>query len=321
MPVITTDIEYVIHELKKGKPVAIPTETVYGLAALIDNEKALLAVFSMKNRPLDHPLIVHIAQHWDLSTLVEDIPEYAQRLMKHFWPGPLTLVLRSKKNSINPLVTGGQATVAIRCPAHPLTQELLKRVHTPLVAPSANPFGKISPTTAAHVKESFSKEDLTILEGGRCRIGIESTIVDASRSEGYQIVRQGLIDETEIAKVSLISPVLGDNVVRVPGKLETHYQPKKTLYYFEHFDSLIRFCQAGKEKPYLIASRRPDFIHFAHFFRLSDQPNEVAFELFFQLRKADASKASAIAIELPPKTSRWEGVRERILKAGRPIGE
>lgn len=308
-------------DLQEGKPVAIPTETVYGLAAMIDKEPAIKAVFAMKNRPLNHPLIVHVAADWDLSSLVEEIPEYAQQLISKFWPGPLTLVLKARPGQINPLITGGQSTVALRCPAHPMAQKLLAKLDMPVVAPSANPFGKISPTTALHVKQAFQDKDLMILDGGRCTIGIESTIVDATKSEGYQILRHGLIDEKAIATIIATHHLTQENPIRVPGKLESHYQPQKNLYYFEHIDQLSQFCQKRAGDVYVIASKQPESVNMNHFHLLANKPDVAAYDLYYQLRVADASNAICIAIELPPNVSEWQGVRERILKAGFPYSK
>lgn len=318
MPLITTSLDQAVWDLKQGKPVAIPTETVYGLAAMIDKEEAIKAVFAMKNRPLNHPLIIHVAQNWDLTELVEEIPDYAKQLINHFWPGPLTLVLPSRKDKINPLITGGQSTVAIRCPAHPLAQQLLQKLKTPIVAPSANPFGKISPTTALHVKQSFSTEELTILDGGRCSVGIESTIIDATNPQGYQILRHGTIDEQAIAAVISTNYLNQENSIRVPGKLESHYQPQKTLYYFDLYETLDRFCQKREGDVFVIASKQPETVDELHFHLLADNPEKAAFDLYYQLREADESNAICIAIELPPALAQWQGVRERILKAGFP---
>jgi len=319
MPVVTTNLELAVSDLQQGKPVAIPTETVYGLAALITNDQAIKAVFAMKNRPLNHPLIVHVAVNADLSNLVDSIPEYAQKLMQHFWPGPLTLVLNCKKNQVNPLITGGQSTVAIRCPAHPVAQELLSLVKTPLVAPSANPFGKISPTTAEHVRHSFPDEELTIVDGGRCSVGIESTIVDASEPDGYQILRHGLIDEQAIAAVINTDLLTSENTIRVPGKLDSHYQPQKTLYYFENYEQLENFCLTHSVSIYAIASKKPKQVEEQHFYLQADNPEKAAYDLYFQLRKADESSASCIVIQLPPAVGAWQGLRERILKAGQAV--
>lgn len=316
MPLITTSLKQVLSDLQQGKPVAIPTETVYGLAASIQNEAAIKAVFAMKNRPLDHPLIVHVAPNFDVTLLVEEIPDYAKCLIKNFWPGPLTLVLRTKLDQINPLITGGQSTVALRCPAHPLAQELLTKFKIPIVAPSANPFGKISPTTAQHVALSFTDKELTILDGDRCSVGIESTIIDASDPAGYQILRHGVIDEQSILEICGDKYLAKTNTTKVPGRLETHYQPQKPLYYFAGYESLQHFCQQHSGTVYVIASKKPADVMAQQFHLLSQQPEQAAFDLYYQLRLADESSATCIAIELPPDTSPWQGVRERVLKAG-----
>lgn len=321
MPLITTNLELAVLDLQAGKPVAIPTETVYGLAASIYKAQAIKAVFEMKNRPLNHPLIVHVAADYNLNELVENIPEYAQQLIKHFWPGPLTLVLEANKEQINPLITGGQTTVAIRCPAHPLAQRLLQKLDAPVVAPSANPFGKISPTTALHVKQAFSEQSLTILDGGRCKVGIESTIVDATHPDSYKVLRHGLIDEKAIAAVISTHCLNEESDIRVPGKLESHYQPQKKLYYFEQYEMLVNFCRKREGDVYVIANQQPSQIEPHHFYPLAKNPKEVAFDLYYQLRKADTSNAMCIAIELPPASSEWQGVRERILKAGFPYSK
>ncbi|MFT4059061.1 MAG: L-threonylcarbamoyladenylate synthase [Legionella sp.] len=321
MPLITTNMDLAVRDLHAGKPVAIPTETVYGLAAMINNEHAIKAVFAMKNRPLNHPLIVHVPVHWNLNALAVDIPDYVEPLIKKFWPGPLTLVLRCKPNQVNPLVNGGQTSIAIRCPAHPIAQELLEHLKEPVVAPSANPFGKISPTTAVHVQESFPDQELTILDGGRCNVGIESTIIDATHPDHYQILRYGLIDEQAIAKVIALPSLNEYSNLRVPGKLNSHYQPKKTLYYFPDYISLEQFCINEPRDVYVIASRQPQDVNDNHFHPLAENPEKAAFDLYFQLRRADASNAQCIAIELPPAQSLWQGVRERILKAGTPYFE
>lgn len=318
MPLITSDITLTVQNLQAGKPVAIPTETVYGLAAPINNEAAIRAVYAMKERPLNHPLIIHVAADWDLSTLVSHIPNYAKKLIAHFWPGPLTLVFPCKENQINPLINGGQRSVAIRCPAHPLAQKLLDELQIPLVAPSANPFGKISPTTALHVQESFPEKELIILDGGRCSVGIESTIIDATHPETYQILRHGLITEETIAQIIMTPALPTQNSIRVPGKLDSHYQPQKTLYYFEALDKLNLFCKERANKVYVIAHKQPMYVLNEHYYPLAQQPADAAFDLYYQLRKADTSNAQCIAIELPPDQEHWQGIRERIIKAGSP---
>ena len=314
MSIITQNIDAAIARLRNADIVAIPTETVYGLAGNADNETAIKKIFALKNRPLNHPLIMHIAKNCDLTKWAVSIPDYAETLMSQFWPGPLTLVFHCKPDSVSPLITGGQTTIAIRCPQHPVAQSLLSALDFPLVAPSANPFGKISPTTAAHVQHSFQKESLLILDGGRCNVGIESTIVAATNPEGYQILRHGMVDEHALHVLLPNKQLINTSTIRVPGKLNTHYQPEKPLYCFENKEQLIQFCELNT-KAYVLSFNKNHELNNNEGYQLPDNPQDLAYELYYQLRRADQSSATMIAIELPPNEEAWEGVRERILKA------
>ncbi|MBA2652981.1 MAG: threonylcarbamoyl-AMP synthase [Tatlockia sp.] len=317
MSTITKNIELALSHLRQDNIVAIPTETVYGLAANAESEQAIRKIYAMKNRPLNHPLIMHVLDNWDLSQWVSFIPDYAQQLIESFWPGPLTLVFKCKKGQVNPLITGGQDTVALRCPKHPLAQTLLEQLGFPLVAPSANPFGKISPTTAEHVQHSFKDEDLLILDGGRCQVGIESTIVAATNPDGYEILRHGLIDESQINSVLSARQLKGATAIRVPGKLESHYQPEKPLYCFPDIQAIQNFIEQAKEDSvYVLSFADLTDANFSHYYRLPNSVEQAAFELYYQLRLADLSSATCIAVELPPNHEIWLGIRERILKAG-----
>lgn len=316
---ITKNLSTAIASLRQGEIVAIPTETVYGLAGNAENDAAIKKIYALKNRPLNHPLIMHVAKEWDLSRWVEEVPDYAQKLMEAFWPGPLTLVFKGKLNSVSPLITGGQSTIAIRCPKHPVAQELLTALNFPLVAPSANPFGKISPTTAEHVAHSFNDQKLLILDGGRCSIGIESTIIDATHPSRYQILRPGIIDEQTLQAIVPVKQHSEANSIRVPGKLDSHYQPEKALYCFEGFSQLQNFCAAHPDVYVLSFRKDSDFSTFSGY-QLPAHAEELAYELYFQLRRADQSSSSLIAIELPPNEEEWQGVRERLIKAGKVSG-
>lgn len=311
---ITTNINKAIAQLKVGNLVAIPTETVYGLAGNADDENAIKKIFSLKNRPLNHPLIMHVAKDWDLSKWANEIPIYAQTLIDIFWPGPLTLVLKSNTTAVNPLVTGGQNTVAIRCPNHPIAQSLLKAIKFPLVAPSANPFGKISPTTAKHVQQSFSKQQLLILDGGRCEVGIESTIIAATNPYNYQILRHGMIDEAAIqATLSSLRALKKESTIQVPGKLPTHYQPEKPLYCFSTTKELQQLIYLYP-KAYIFSFAEKTNLNKDLYYQFPHSHKQVAYELYYQLRCADASLATTILVELPPEKENWQGIRERILK-------
>ena len=316
---ITLNIELALDRLKLGDIIAMPTETVYGLAADAKFEPAIKRIFTIKKRPINHPLILHVAHNWDLSEWAENIPTYVFQLIETFWPGPLTLVLNMRSGSVSPLVTGGQNTVAIRCPNHPVAQDLLMQFGRPLVAPSANLFGKISPTTAEHVYSSFENDNLLILDGGRCSVGIESTIVMATDERGYQILRHGVIDEMAITSVVPTKLSNSQSNIRVPGKLASHYQPEKPLYVVNDLTQLYEFYKQANMTLYILTMSqfRPEKKQL--YYQLPTNPHNAAHELYYQLRRADQSNAEAIVIELPPNTDAWKAIRERIIKAGQIV--
>lgn len=312
---VTQDINIAVSELNRGNPVAIPTETVYGLAAIASNADAVGRVYALKNRPRAHPLIMHVHPTFDLTTLVSFISPVAKQLMQTFWPGPLTLVFEQKPGQVLDCVTGGQSTIAIRCPAHPLTQAVIQAVGQPLVAPSANPFGKVSPTTAEHVHESFPDEPLLIFDGGRCELGIESTIVSVVSPTSGILLRPGAIDENTLL------PFMGEVMrgekaaIRVPGQLKNHYQPNKRVIAFEQDQDLIQAYKHGIKPIFVMAFEMAEGFDENYFFQFPSNPHQVEFELYYQLRLADASNAKEIWISLPPNRPEWAAVRDRILKA------
>ena len=222
---ISKDLDLAKNLLENDEVVAIPTETVYGLAGNIFSEKAIKKIFETKQRPFFNPLIVHVHSIDSLAEVCKEIPLKAKLLANMFWPGPLTLVLK-KRNSISDLVTGGKDTVAVRIPNHPLTLDLLSKLDFPLAAPSANPFGSISPTTAEHVANYFSNTLPLVLDGGNCENGIESTIIGFENEEPI-LYRLGAISREEIE--SVIGPILlknnNQNAPEAPGMLTRHYAP------------------------------------------------------------------------------------------------
>jgi L-threonylcarbamoyladenylate synthase len=222
---ISKELDLAKNLLENDEVVAIPTETVYGLAGNIFSEKAIKKIFETKKRPFFNPLIVHVHSLACLETICSEIPLKAKLLANNFWPGPLTLVLK-KQNSISDLVTGGKDTVAVRIPNHFLTLELLSKLDFPLAAPSANPFGSISPTTAEHVANYFSNTLPLVLDGGNCENGIESTII-GFENEDPILYRLGAISREEIE--SVIGPILlknnNQNAPEAPGMLTRHYAP------------------------------------------------------------------------------------------------
>ena len=228
-----SDADYAraIELLCAGELVAIPTETVYGLGADAANPAAVAKIFAAKGRPADHPLIVHLAGHDAVDRWAEQVPAVAWELMETFWPGPLTLILK-KQAWVPDAVTGGQDTVGLRVPGHPVALELLRRFaavageHAGIAAPSANRFGRISPTTAAHVQEELGDQVPLILDGGACKVGIESTIVDCSRGQPV-VLRPGHIAPTHLEAVLGLVPLIetATGAPRVSGSLEAHYAP------------------------------------------------------------------------------------------------
>ncbi len=227
--IITKSVKKAAFYLKKGEVVAMPTETVYGLAASIYNENALKKIFEIKERPYLNPLIVHIDSLQSLSKIAVNVPEVAYRLADKFWPGPLTMIFEKNK-AISNFITGGKNTIAVRMPNHPLALELIKTVDVPLAAPSANPFGSISPTSAKHVEKYFKNNLDVILDGGSCSKGIESTIIGFKNDE-VLIYRLGSLS------IEMIASVVGTVSVRkhnqknpiAPGMLDKHYAPKTPM--------------------------------------------------------------------------------------------
>lgn len=226
---ITTDLNLVKKELIKGEPVAIPTETVYGLAANAFKATSVDKIFHLKQRPANNPLIVHIPNYEFLSKIACEIPESAKRLASAFWPGPLTLVLKKQK-VIPDRVTAGKDTVGVRIPKHPLTLKLLKQLDFPLAAPSANPFGAISPTTAVHVSHAFQDKLKYVLDGGPCERGLESTIIGFENDQAF-LYRHGAISleaiEEIVGKIHLKNN--NEESPKAPGMLSKHYAPKTPI--------------------------------------------------------------------------------------------
>lgn len=224
-----TDIQYASDLLKSGKLVAIPTETVYGLAANGLNEEAVLSIFKAKNRPDFDPLILHVANMEAAFALASEVPEMAKKLAEAFWPGPLTLVL-PKKNTVPYVVSSGLETVGLRVPNHPLSLALLNALPFPLAAPSANPFGYISPTTAEHVMENLGNRVDYTLDGGPCAMGLESTIIGFENGEP-QILRRGSLAKSAIEKVTgpISERINVSGNPKAPGQLSVHYAPRKKL--------------------------------------------------------------------------------------------
>ena len=308
-----------VRVLRAGGLVAFPTETVYGLGADAENIRAIDRLFAVKGRPRTHPLIVHIGATQSLDRWAVDVPASARRLAEAFWPGPLTLVLR-RSRCVPSVVTGGQETVGLRVPAHPVAQALLAAFAGAIAAPSANRFGRVSPTTADHVRADLGDDVDLVLDGGASEVGIESTIVDLS-SGVARVLRPGHITPDEIAKVISEPVALRTDVTapRAPGTLEAHYSPRLPLELLEHRELSERPPREAAEAA-VLAFDHPGFEP-RMFVQAPRDPVLYAHRLYATLRELDASGASRIIVEAPPAGDpRWAGVLDRLRRASRRTG-
>jgi L-threonylcarbamoyladenylate synthase len=297
-----------VKALQAGHLVAIPTETVYGLAADARNPSALRKIFALKGRPADHPLIVHISGADQLAQWAVDIPDAAYRLAERFWPGPLTFIL-NKRTDVPMEVTGGQDTIGLRCPDNALTLELLSQFKGGLAAPSANRFGRISPTAAQHVRDEFGGQAPLILDGGPCSIGIESTIVDLSRSPA-RILRPGGISIEQLRPFLPDIQASGqDGSPRVSGSLEAHYAPLTPMRMLSRAE-IQNTC--NDECVVLALSSLPGGMRGT---ALPAEPEPYAKGLYASLRALDALHADCILLEQPPDGAAWLAVTDRIKRA------
>jgi L-threonylcarbamoyladenylate synthase len=308
--------------LKAGELVAFPTETVYGLGADASNPEAVRKVFAAKGRPADHPLIVHIADAVQLANWARDIPPAAHKLAKTFWPGPLTLVLK-RNPQVPDAVTGGQDTVALRVPGHPVAQALLREFGGGIAAPSANRFGRVSATTAAHVREEFGEAVACVLDGGAADVGIESTIVDCSR-EVPALLRPGWITPQQIEAVldmPLAAPVAG--APRAPGMLEKHYAPQTALMLMEGdlVAELARsLARQGKRVAVLARTSLRPLIDGLVWQAAPADAAAYAHDLYANLRELDHAGCDAILVEQPPEDPEWLAIRDRLNRAAAGSG-
>lgn len=312
---ITPNIGAAVELLNRGIPVAIPTETVYGLAANAFDEKAVSMIFKLKKRPLFNPLIVHLRKDADLDEIAIDIPLKARELADKFWPGPLTLVL-NKSQKIPDLVTAGKSTVAIRKPEHPIAQMLLERLDFPLAAPSANPFGSISPTRSSHVDFMFGPELKLILEGGTCSYGIESTIVGFEEGEPI-LYRLGAISKEEIEEVT--GPLNIKNKASIPlapGMLDRHYSPNTPAFLVSEPKEWIEKTARWKVGYLLYSEHIPDIDLNAQYI-LSHQrdPKTAMRHLYSALHDMDSKEFDVIICECFPDSSVGSSINDRLQRA------
>ncbi len=323
------DYARAVELLRAGELVAFPTETVYGLGADASNPAAVARIFAAKGRPADHPLIVHVAGHDWVERWAENVPEAAWELMETFWPGPLTLILK-KQSWVPDAVTGGQDTVGLRVPGHPVALELLRRFAAAggpggIAAPSANRFGRISPTTAAHVAEELGERVPLILDGGPCKVGIESTIVDCSRGEPV-ILRPGHISPSHLEAVLGFLPAIATaaGAPRVSGSLEAHYAPVTPLRLMAG-ERLLDFLNAHRHRGgrcAAICHSQPPQAGMPHAWRmLPADPVGYAHDLYAALRDMDHAGVDLIAVEAIPADPAWAAVADRLRRAAAGAGK
>lgn len=319
-PISTADITKAIALLRSGKLVAFPTETVYGLGADASNEAAVRRIFLAKERPYDHPLIVHVGHIAQLDDWACDIPASAKQLAQAFWPGPLTILLK-KQPKVLDIVTGGQATIGLRIPNHPTALALLKAFAGGVAAPSANKFTHISPTTAKAVQEELgSKVDL-VLDGGNCAVGIESTIIDMS-GDHPTILRPGMITQKELTTV-LGRPVLLAQAkatkLHAPGMHHVHYAPMTPtlLLAASHIPAFLQSLAQAEWPVALIMHSHVELPQSNHIHRLQLPPQAVAYahDLYRTLRSIDHLHFKRIIIEAVPDQPEWTGITDRLNKA------
>ncbi|WP_410498463.1 L-threonylcarbamoyladenylate synthase [Chitinibacter sp. S2-10] len=315
-------IDQALALLRAGELVGIPTETVYGLAADASQPEAVAKIFAAKGRPADHPVIVHIAGSEQLAAWAQNIPDEAYLLAEHFWPGPLTLILE-KQPHVSNAVTGGQNTVGLRAPAHPITQQLLQAFGGGLAAPSANQFGHVSPTTAAHVRSEFSPEVLQlVLDGGACEVGVESTIVSLV-GDTPKLLRPGGVSREAIE--SVLGHALEHHTnshsaqQRVSGLLDSHYAPRTTLITGSlaalRAEADTRSGQKLALLNYQTMIEPPSDWPAVHSHTMPQSADNYAQALYATLRQYDLGGFDALLLELPPLDMQWLAVHDRLGRA------
>ena len=311
--------------IRAGELVGFPTETVYGLGADASSDEAVAGIFSAKGRPSDHPLIVHVADAARVIDYAASVPPFAERLMQAFWPGPLTVIL-PRREDVAAAAAGGQASIGLRCPAHPVALAFLKACLdlgiSGVAGPSANRFGRVSPTLAQHVAGEFG-DDLLVLDGGPCAVGIESSIVDCTRGRPV-LLRPGVLTRAQL-EAACGEPVLdpGDlqeagSAPRASGTLESHYAPNAKVRLMGAYALQAALDLLGSDAAHIaVYSRDVLRIRSAKvlYRRMPDDALTTAQQLFAVLRDFDAQGVKLIWIEIPPATGDWEGVRDRLVRA------
>jgi len=318
------EIETAVQALRDGELVAFPTETVYGLGANAQNPAAVQKIFVVKGRPAQHPVIVHLDSPRFLHRWVREVPETALRLAEAFWPGPLTMVM-PRAASVHDVITGGQDTIAIRVPAHPMAQQLLTAFGGGIAAPSANRFGRLSPTRAEHVREELGDAVRVILDGGECQIGLESTIV-SFEGTGVRLLRPGSITAHQIRELvgELLIGGEGAAVPRAPGSTPTHYAPSTpmTIVPAGEIDAQADAQSAGGRRVAVLAQRLPLRAHkYVTWINAGRRAESYAHDLYNNLRTLDKAGCTCILVQDVPEGEPWDAIRDRLRRAASSVAE
>ena len=311
---MSAEVRRAAEILRAGGLVAFPTETVYGLGVDASSEAAVARLYAVKGRPADHPVILHFASAEAAFAWAREVTDEARLLARRFWPGPLTLILK-RSDKARDFVTGGQDNVGLRVPSHPVAHELLRSFKGAVAAPSANRFGHVSPTTAAHVRQDFGNDIDLVLEGGTSEVGIESTIVDLSRGTPV-LLRPGRISKEELEKaLAKIVEESGAASPRHSGGLPRHYAPRTPARLVPSYD-LDKEIARLREKVAVLAFSRPDE-RVDFWLRMPRDPASYAHKLYAALRELDTAGCEEILIEAPPGGPAWAAVRDRLQRACR----
>jgi L-threonylcarbamoyladenylate synthase len=312
------ELDAAVTALRDGDLVAFPTETVYGLGANAQNPAAVRKIFELKGRPPDHPVIVHLDNPKYLHRWVRDMPPVAEQLAQRFWPGPLTMVL-PRAESVHDVITGGQDTVAVRVPSHPMAQQLLTAFGGGIAAPSANRYGRVSPTRPEHVREEFGDALRVVLDGGESQIGLESTIV-AFLGGGVQLLRPGHVTYSQLKSVvgDIITHGAGTQPVpRVPGAKLSHYAPvtPMTLVITDEIDARAENLSTGGRRIAVLAQRPPLKTYpYVTWINAGRRADVYGHDLYANLRTLDKAGCEQILVQEPPSDEKWAAIRDRLVR-------
>jgi L-threonylcarbamoyladenylate synthase len=318
------EIETAVQALRDGELVAFPTETVYGLGANAQNPAAVRKIFEAKGRPTSHPVIVHLDSPRFLHRWVREVPETATKLAERFWPGPLTMVMPRAAN-VHDIVTGGQDTVAIRVPSHPMAQQLLTAFGGGIAAPSANRYGKLSPTRAEHVREELGDAVKVILDGGECQIGLESTIV-SFEGQNVRLLRPGCVTAAQIRQVIGELLIIGADLEspRVPGGTPSHYAPTTPMAIVPsgEIDAHAAALSEGGRRIAVLAQRLPLKSHkYVTWINAGRRPEQYGHDLYANLRTLDKAGCQQILVQDVPEGEAWDAIRDRLRRAATSVSE